>query len=130
MRFPGLAAAAACAAVLSGCASIVTGQQQSIHITTPPADGAACTLTNSRGTWYVRSPGSAWVKKSWSDITAQCSKAGWQTTTAMIPSGFAPWFLGNFIFGGLIGMGTDVGTGAVNTYPKSFVVRMQPPPKS
>jgi hypothetical protein len=126
MKSSALAAVAALGVALSGCASIMEGQTESIAITSPPTTGANCTLSNSRGEWTVTTPGTVAVKKSRHDMAIQCSKPGFQTATASIPADFAGWTLGNLIIGGVIGIGIDAGTGAMNKYPHAFEVPMTP----
>ncbi|MBV9758748.1 MAG: hypothetical protein JO047_17020 [Alphaproteobacteria bacterium] len=120
----GTLALVAAAVALSGCASVIKGSGQSIAITTPPTTGAACTLTNGRGTWSLTSPGAVKVEKSKNDMQVRCSKPGWQDAGATIPSNFAGWTVGNLILGGIVGVGVDAATGAINEYPHSFQVPM------
>jgi hypothetical protein len=56
----------------------------------------------------------------------RCSKAGYADASATVSSGFEAWTLGNIIFGGLIGVGIDWGTGAIQKYPESVSVPMTP----
>lgn len=126
MKTSAFAAVAALGVALSGCASIMEGQTQSIAIASPPTTGATCTLSNSRGEWSVTTPGTVSVKKSRHDMAVSCSKEGYQTATARIPSDFAGWTLGNLLIGGVIGIGVDAGTGAMNKYPHAFEVPMTP----
>ena len=119
-----------CAAVLSlsigGCASITRGSSQSVAITTPPTTGALCNLNSSQGNWQVTSPGAVTVEKSSEDIQVRCEKDGFQPAVAVIPSNFEGWTIGNLVFGGIIGLGVDAATGAINKYPNSFQVPMVP----
>ncbi|HEY1613810.1 MAG TPA: hypothetical protein VGF97_08990 [Rhizomicrobium sp.] len=126
MKSQSICAASALAIMLSGCATVIQGSSQSIAVTTPPTTGAYCTLTSKEGNWTVLSPGVATVEKSKEDIVAHCSKAGWQDASATIPSDFQGWTIGNVLLGGLIGVGVDAATGAINQYPKAFAVPMQP----
>ncbi len=114
------------AALLSGCASIVKGTSQSIAITTPPTTGALCTLSSSQGNWQLTSPGAVTVEKSQQDIQVRCDKPGWQEGFATIPSNFEGWTVGNILLGGVIGLGVDAATGAINEYPHAFQVPMIP----
>jgi uncharacterized protein YceK len=110
---------------LGGCASIIKGTSQSIAISTPPATGAECTLTSSQGSWSVLTPGAVTVERSKEDIQARCVKPGYEDAVAMIPSNFEGWTVGNLVFGGLIGVGVDAATGALNQYPKAFQIPMR-----
>ena len=40
-------------AILSGCASITESKNQSMSVTTGEVTGAMCTLSNSKGSYYV-----------------------------------------------------------------------------
>jgi hypothetical protein len=111
-------------AALGGCASIAKGTSQSIAITTPPTTGAACILSSGQGNWTVTSPCAVTVEKSKEDIQVHCDKPGWQEGYATIPSNFEGWSVGNILLGGVIGLGVDAATGAVNEYPHAFQVPM------
>jgi hypothetical protein len=122
------AVSAAALVLLTGCASIVKGTSQSILITTPPTTGADCVLTSKEGNWTVVSPGPVTVSRSKENITVTCKKSGFQDGVASIPSNFEGWTVGNLVFGGLIGVGVDAATGAINDYPDAFQVPMTPIP--
>jgi len=111
---------------LSGCASIVNGTTQAIAISTPPVNGAQCDLSSSQGQWTVVTPGVATVARSKSDINIQCHKPGYQTAVGVIPSSFETWTAGNLVFGGVVGLGVDAATGAINEYPSSYQLPMVP----
>jgi hypothetical protein len=74
----------------------------------------------------VVSPGVATVDKSKADIQARCTKPGWEDAAATIPSNFEGWTLGNILLGGVIGLGVDAATGAINDYPHTFQIPMTP----
>jgi hypothetical protein len=130
MKLIGIATVVALGFAMSGCASIIKGTTQSIAIATPPTTGATCVLSSKEGNWEVLSPGIAQgVRKSKEDVQISCSKDGWQTAAGTIPSDFQGWTIGNiFVPGALIGLGVDAATGAINEYPSSFQVPMQPDP--
>jgi hypothetical protein len=109
---------------VSGCASVIKGSTQSIAISTPPTTGATCNLSSAQGSWQVMSPGAVSVEKSKADIQIRCAKYGWQEAASTIPSNFEGWTVGNIVFGGLIGIGVDAATGAINEYPHTFQVPM------
>ena len=65
------------AGAVTGCASIVSGHQQSVSVSTNPVTGANCTLENNKGRWYVPStPGSVTVHRSFEDLQIECKKKG------------------------------------------------------
>ncbi|HEY1710531.1 MAG TPA: hypothetical protein VGG10_19835 [Rhizomicrobium sp.] len=114
----------AIAFTLSGCATIIKGSSQNIAISTPPTEGATCVLTSKEGSWTVTSPGVVKVEKSKEDVQVVCRKPGWRDASATIPSNFQGWTLGNLLLGGVIGIGVDAATGAMNDYPHTFAVPM------
>ena len=126
MKFASIAAVAALGIALSGCATVIKGTSQSIVVTTPPVTGANCILSSKEGNWLVTSPGSVTVEKSKEDILIKCQKPGYQDAAATIPSDFQGWTAGNIILGGIIGVGVDAATGAMNEYPNSYAVPMWP----
>ena len=111
--------------LLSGCASITTGQDQSVSINTPDCPQAECQLTNKDGTFYISStPGTVMVDKACSELTIKCSKPGYPDHVTQVGSALQPMTLGNVIFGGLIGIGVDAATGAACKYPSLIPVAM------
>jgi hypothetical protein len=109
---------------LGACATIVKGTSESIAITTPPTTGANCTLSSGQGNWTLVSPAAVTVQKSKEDMQVRCVKTGWQDGFGNIPSNFEGWTVGNLLFGGLIGVGVDAASGALNEYPHAFQVPM------
>lgn len=119
----------AAAAQLAGCASIVSGTNQSVSVETHAADGAPlvganCKLMNNKGTWYVTSPGSAVVNRSFEDLSILCEKDKHPSGWASVKSSTKPMAFGNILFGGVIGAGVDIGTGAAYDYPALIKVKM------
>ncbi|WP_342640785.1 translation initiation factor 2 [Rhodoligotrophos ferricapiens] len=126
MRILFLGAFVALGSLLGGCASIVNGTSQSIAISSPPVSGAQCDLSSAQGRWTVITPGVATVARSKDDIRVECHAPGYETAVAVIPSSFEAWTAGNLVFGGVIGLGVDAATGAINEYPNSFQIPMVP----
>src|SRR5262247_1947499 len=97
------------AACLGGCASIVNGQNQSLSVETRtdagPVSGANCKLSNNKGTWFVTSPGSTTVQRSYEDLMIRCDKESHEPGLAAIKSSTKAMAFGNIIFGGVIGAG-------------------------
>jgi hypothetical protein len=112
-----LVVAIAIATFLPGCASIVSGQNQPVSIDVPQCEGANCKLMNDKGTWFVKAPGSVTVSRAYGDLTVTCSKEGFGASTNTVASTTKAMAAGNIIFGGVIGVGVDVATGAAYDYP-------------
>jgi len=111
-----------------GCASIVNGQNQSVSVETRteagPVSGANCRLTNNKGTWFVTSPGSTTVQRSYEDLAVRCEKEAMEPGLASVKSSTKAMAFGNIIFGGVIGAGVDISTGAAYDYPSLISVIM------
>jgi len=111
--------------VLSACATIVDGTNQSIAITTSPASGAQCTLTSADGTYFVTTPARVNVHKTKNDITATCRKNGFRDSLVTIPAQFQYANAGNVLSAGL-GIAVDAASGAGYQYPETFDVPLTP----
>ena len=112
---------------LSGCASIVSGVNQSVSVDTPPVEGAKCSLQNSKGKWFVpKTPGSVTVQRSYGDLNLHCDKEGYPSVDQKVESSTKGMVFGNIIFGFFspIGAGVDIATGAAYDYPVSIVAPM------
>jgi hypothetical protein len=111
-----------------GCASIVNGSNQSVSVETRsdagPISGANCRLSNNKGTWFVTSPGSTTVQRSYEDLAVRCDKEGSEPGLASVKSSTKAMAFGNIIFGGIIGAGVDMSTGAAYDYPSLISVIM------
>jgi len=114
-----LAVVAAC--LSTGCASIVSGQNQSLSVTAKNngADvvGAKCQLSNDKGTWFATTPGSIMVRRSYSDLAITCTADGAAPGVLTVKSFTKGMAFGNILFGGIIGAGVDMSTGAAYDYP-------------
>lgn len=103
--------------LLPACASIIDGHTQAIAVNTSPPK-ADCTL-NRLGTPVGQidsTPGSVVIEKSRDDIHIICTKDGYEGFNYINKSGTDGWVFGNIIFGGIIGLVIDAGTGAINKY--------------
>ncbi|MDN3919649.1 hypothetical protein [Roseateles violae] len=111
-----------------GCASIVNGQNQSVSVDARSdagvLAGANCTLSNNKGTWYVSTPGTVTVQRSFEDMAVKCEKTAYEPGLATFKSSTKAMAFGNIIFGGVIGAGVDVATGAAYDYPAVLTVMM------
>jgi hypothetical protein len=114
-----------CFAVLPGCASITTGQNQSVSVETPGCFAASCKLSNDKGTWFVSStPGTVTVQRAYGDMLVACEKGEYKSVPVSVPSATKAMAFGNIIFGGVIGAAVDAGTGAAYDYPATIAVTL------
>jgi hypothetical protein len=119
--------------LLQGCASIVSGSTQSLSVEAKSAEGApvvgaSCKMTNDKGTWFTSTPGSIALHRSADDLTVTCSKDLFAPGTSVVKLETKGMAAGNILFGGLIGVGIDVATGAAFDYPTLITVPMTSTP--
>lgn len=111
---------------LQGCASIVSGNSQSISVDSPGCAGARCELSNDKGKYFVTStPGTVTVNRSYNNLHVTCSRDGVTGEPLGVASTTKAMAFGNIIFGGVIGVGVDVATGAAYDYPQLISVPMR-----
>ncbi|MBK9584972.1 MAG: hypothetical protein IPO55_03550 [Alphaproteobacteria bacterium] len=111
--------------LLSGCSTIVEGKTQSVSVSTPGAEGAICTLSSPAiGNLSIKTPDTIMVQKSKHNIDVRCTKDCYEDTVGTIPSSFEGMTFGNIIFGGIIGVGVDAASGAMNNYQPSLMIQM------
>jgi hypothetical protein len=115
---------------LGGCASIVDGSTQVVSVKSVQGGtdiiGANCTLSNNKGSWFMTTPNSAAVHRSIEDLAVTCTKDGFAPGTETVKSTTKAMAFGNILFGGLIGVGTDMATGAAYDYPQLITVTLPP----
>lgn len=112
-----------------GCASITGSSNQSVSVqareqTGKEVAGAACELTNNKGTWFVTTPGSVSIHRSNDDLQATCRKEGLENGRAAIVSETKGSMFGNIIFGGGIGAIIDHNNGTAYEYPTLIQIVM------
>jgi hypothetical protein len=112
---------------LTGCATIVKGTTQVVSLSTPGVTGASCTLTNKAiGTQTVVTPAQVTVNKSAENIAVTCRKECYQDAAGVIVSGTEEMTAGNVLIGGVVGLGVDAATGAMNKYTHENHITMVP----
>lgn len=117
------------AGLSSGCASITGTTNQSVSVQTREQGGgelagAACELTNSKGKWFVTTPGSVMVHRSNDDMQVLCTKTGTEPGRTAVVSETKGSMFGNILFGGGIGAVIDHSSGAAYEYPAFIQVLM------
>jgi hypothetical protein len=121
--------AAVCATtLLTGCASIVGGTNQVVSVETrdkgKQVAGATCQLTNEKGTYFVTTPGTVTIRRAYDDMNVKCEKDEYQPGIAAVKSSTKGMAFGNILFGGFIGAGVDMASGAAYDYPPLITVMM------
>ena len=112
---------------MAGCATITKGTDDLVTIDTEP-DGAQCVLFTDKGQVAVinPTPGSIKVPKSKRDLSVRCEKDGYFPTEGVIASSFQAMTFGNILFGGLIGVAIDAGSGAMSKYESGVSITLIP----
>ncbi len=119
-------AASAVVFALSGCASIFNGQTQAVTIRSAP-EGAGVAVTNRAGekihtgtapVTLTLKRGAGYFKSE--TYTVLLTKEGFADKELMITGTVSGWYIGNILFGGLIGMlAVDPVTGGMYAFPES-----------
>ncbi len=114
------------AIALTGCASLVNGPTQAVTINSVP-DGADVSVTNSAGekihtgvtpVTLTLKRGASYFKSE--SYTIKYAKAGFASKELAISGSMSGWYIGNILFGGLIGMlAVDPVTGAMYVLPEN-----------
>ncbi|KKO45148.1 adenosine deaminase [Arsukibacterium ikkense] len=102
---------------LSGCASIMTAEQQSINVTASNNQPIEVTVDDKTTT----SPGTVVVLRDGKDKVVRTSAEGCDSATPVKKS-VTPVFFGNIIIGGVLGSTTDASTGKMWDYQETVVV--------
>lgn len=119
---------ALCAMLLAtGCATVVKGRSQILAVNTDPV-GAACTLRRNDGAvgGVSPTPGTIQVSKSSTPIEVTCVLHGYLETSVRVSPAIQGWTAGNALFGGVVGLVVDAGSGAIHEYPTEIVVKLTP----
>ncbi len=113
---------------LTGCASMTGSKNQAIsvqtHIKGEMVEGAKCVLMNDKGSWFVTTPGSVMVQKSYEDMSVNCNKQGVPTGLAFFQSKSNGGVWGNILAGGIIGYAIDSSNGSGFDYPPLLTIEM------
>jgi uncharacterized protein YceK len=101
----------------SGCASLMTAEEQSINVTTSSNKSAEVTIDDKT----VTAPGMVTVLRDGKDKVVKTSTEGCDSVTP-IKKSVTPVFFGNIVIGGLLGSTTDSATGKMWDYADSVEI--------
>lgn len=109
-------------ALISGCASVLTGDSQSITIDVTckgKTYPTYCTASNSRGIWRFDTPQSKNILRDSSplDIVCESSIGTYGIRQYPVPN---PVSAGNILIGGLVGTAVDVSQRTIWIYPSNI----------
>jgi hypothetical protein len=115
--------------VIAGCSTIVKGTEQQVSVNTPGVPGALCQLQSPAiGMRTVQTPANIVLPKSRHNVAVTCSAQCYTDGVGTLGSHTEVMTAGNVIFGGLIGLGVDAASGAMNKYDPDVEVVMTPLP--
>ncbi len=116
---------------LCGCATVLTGTMQTIHIkvidadTCQPLDCCRCTVTDGNGGTYavVGNPATVKVCRGQGPILVECKKEGYRQLNTAVGDSFNAVTLVNVLF--WPGFIVDAISGCYKKYPSHYVVTME-----
>jgi hypothetical protein len=115
--------------VFAGCSTIVKGTEQQVSVSTPGVPGALCQLQSPAiGTRTVQTPANITLPKSKNNVAVSCTAQCYSPGVGTLASHTEIMTAGNVVFGGIIGLGIDAASGAMNTYDPGVEVIMTPLP--
>lgn len=123
MKDIALAAAAAAAVLLSGCASVVNDTMHPMRLETQTASGQEvrdmeCRLENDVFSHTIKTPARVAVRRSSTDLRISCSKEGFEEARGLAVSRANAGLAGNLLVGGALGAVVDHAKGTAYTYPE------------
>ena len=120
---------AAVSVLLGSCSTIVKGTEQQVSVNTPGVPGAMCQLQSPAvGTRTVQTPANVILPKSKHNVAVSCTAQCYNPGVSTLASHTEVMTAGNVLFGGIIGLGVDAASGAMNKYDPGVEVMMTPIP--
>ena len=113
------------AILLGSCSTIVKGTEQQVSVNTPGVQGVMCQLQSPAiGSRTVQTPGNVILPKSKHNVAVSCTAQCYGPAVATLASHTEVMTAGNVLFGGVIGLGVDAASGAMNKYDPGVEVVM------
>ena len=119
---------------LTGCASVTGSSDQTLSVQAfagnEQVQGVVCELENDKGKWFVTTPGTVQIDRSYEDLIVICKKEGHETGTVNVVSGAGGSVAGNVGLAllipvvGIVGAIVDHSSGATYKYPTNVQVYM------
>jgi hypothetical protein len=97
---------------------------QSVDKEAKEVKGATCEMSNSKGKWFISTPGSTVINRSNDNLNVTCQKDGLEPGRAAVVSATKGSMFGNILFGGGIGAIIDHNNGSAYEYPNFVQVMM------
>jgi hypothetical protein len=115
--------------LFGSCSTIVKGTDQQVSVNTPGVPGAMCQLQSPGiGRRTVQTPANVVLPKSRHNVAVSCTAQCYSPGVGTLGSHTEVMTAGNIVFGGLIGVGVDAASGAMNKYDPQVDIVMTPLP--
>jgi len=124
-RLPRLALAVGLIYLLSGCASLINDDTQEVSVRLmcgPKTLFATCHLQNDKGRWTLSTPGTTRVVNDTSSLEISCRGQHVPSFTVSAMAMPSLPFLGNLVFGGVVGAAVDVYNNTGMKYPENIYI--------
>ena len=112
-----------CAALLAGCASILSDDTQELRVQLLCSNRpirATCVAENSQGRWNFEAPGNVTVKNDNSELALSCKAQSMSRFTVYAPP-LPSWAMaGNVLAGGVVGAAVDLYNNTGIKYPEKI----------
>lgn len=107
-----LSALLSVSALLSGCATVVSGTDQSIQVDSTPSNAIVMLNGNQRGTTPLKLN----IQRNAKNATVQLNLQGFESKEITLKKTTNGWIWGNILLGGIIGVAVDAATGAMYSF--------------
>lgn len=118
--------------LMAGCATITGNIGQPITVLAVCAGSsrtveAECVVSNDSSRKIVTTPGTVLMPRSFEPLSVHCKREGASDGKAELQSSSNAQLVENIVFGGIIGVAVDAGTGAGFDYPEIVTLLMDCP---
>jgi len=113
------------AIMLSGCATLISSDEQSVEVTTNCQSrkiSTICVARNDKGTWRFETPAQVVIKKSASNLMITCQGGLLGDSGQFSTSVLGLPIFGNILIGGGMGALVDAGSPKIYEYPSTINV--------
>jgi hypothetical protein len=114
--------------LLAGCSTIVKSTEQQISVNTPVAGRDVSASIDCHRNPHGANAGEHNATKSKHNVAVSCTAQCYSPGVSTLASHTEVMTAGNVVFGGLIGLGIDAASGAMNTYDPNVEIIMTPLP--
>lgn len=111
-------------AVLPACATLT--HKSAHHLSVITDVSADCVFSDKLGPRHFHAPGVVMAEPSDAPATITCTRKGYKPASTAVDTHMNGMVLGNLLFGGLIGLAIDAGSGNASSYPEQVYLFLEP----